>query len=104
MTTPLSPYSISFSFFCVIQPLNDNLCRHPPAEHDLAVATLDDDGTEGGGDHGDGAADLNTAEGEVLDETVPTMNIDDPCTITGCEFNQLHAGCSSTIVWIFRVI
>nr|WP_246589247.1 hypothetical protein [Methanofollis formosanus] len=68
---------------------------HPPAEHDLAAAALEDDGTEGAGDHGDGAADLDPAESEMLVEAVPAVDIDDPCTITGFEFNQLHAGCSS---------
>ncbi|MBP2145496.1 hypothetical protein J2129_000950 [Methanofollis sp. W23] len=71
------------------------MCCHSPAEHDLAAPTLEDDGAEGAGDHGDDTTDLHPAESEVLVEAVSTVDIGDPRTITGVEFSQLHARCSS---------
>lgn len=80
------------------------MCCDPPAKYDLTVAAVEDDGTEGGGDHGDDTADLHPAESEVLVEAVPSVDIDDLCTITGFEFSQLHARCSSGKGLKFRLI
>ncbi|MDD3622989.1 MAG: hypothetical protein PHQ81_11360 [Methanofollis sp.] len=71
------------------------MCCHSPAEHDLTAAAVEDDGTECAGDHGDNTADLHPAESEVLVEAVSTVDVGDPRTITGFEFSQLHASCSS---------